>query len=150
MDLLKYNKHQNTSDFIDTMFSLSFIPLINRPTRITDSSATIIDNIFTNCHDAGNCLSGIMPTDVSDHFSIFHLICDNSTSERFNPDFNLQRIINDKTITSCISILHNTDWNNVLQSNDTETAYEIFHEKLTKAVNDTMPMKKLKINKRKL
>ena len=32
----------------------------------------------------------------------------------------------------------------------TLTAYEIFHEKLTKAVNDTMPIKKVKINKRKL
>ena len=91
-----------------------------------------------------------MPTDVSDHFSIFHLICDNSTAERFNSDFNLQRNINDNSVTNCISILHNTDWNNVLQSNDTETAYEIFHEKLTKAVNDTMPIKKVKINKRKL
>ena len=91
-----------------------------------------------------------MPTDVSDDFLIFYLICDNFTSERFNPDFNLQRIINDNSVTNCISILHNTDWNNVLQSNDTETAYEIFHEKLTKAVNDTMPIKKIKINKRKL
>ena len=53
MDLLKYNKHKNMSDFIDTVFSLSFLPFMNRPTRITDSSATIIDNIFTNCHDAG-------------------------------------------------------------------------------------------------
>ena len=80
-----------------------------------------------------------MPTEVSGHISIFLIICDNSTFERFNPDYNLQRIINDNTITSCISILHNTDWHSVLQSNDTETANEIFHEKLTKSVNGTMP-----------
>ncbi len=73
LDLLKYNKHQPTSDFIDTMFSFSLIPLINRPTRITENSATIFDNIFTNCHNASNYLTGIIPTDISDHFSIFHI-----------------------------------------------------------------------------
>ena len=51
VDLLKFNKHQPTTDFINCMFSFSFLPLINRPTRITDNSATIIDNIFTNCHN---------------------------------------------------------------------------------------------------
>lgn len=33
-------------DFLDTMLSHSCIPLINKPTRITNSSAKLIDNIF--------------------------------------------------------------------------------------------------------
>ena len=31
------------------MFGKGAIPLINRPTRVTTSSATLMDNIFTNC-----------------------------------------------------------------------------------------------------
>ena len=43
-----------------------FYPLINKPTRITDSSATLIDNIFTNVHNT-ETKSGIWITDISDH-----------------------------------------------------------------------------------
>ena len=48
IDILKYQQHNFTSDFLDTMFSHIFLPLINRPTRIASHTATIIDNIFTN------------------------------------------------------------------------------------------------------
>ena len=41
-------------------------------TRISDSTATLIDNIFTNHHGgSGEYLSGILPTDISDHFSYY-------------------------------------------------------------------------------
>jgi hypothetical protein len=51
-----------------------YVPLINRPTRVTDSTATLIDNIFTNWHDEPKCLSGTLPTAISHYFSIFHII----------------------------------------------------------------------------
>ena len=68
IDLLKVDEHQPTSEFINMMFSSSFIPLITHPTRVTKNSATLIDNIFTNRLDSTNVLNGILPTDVSDHF----------------------------------------------------------------------------------
>ena len=47
-------------------------PLINRPTRVTTHSATIIDNIFTGqSHD--NVTSGFIIDDISDHFAILTL-----------------------------------------------------------------------------
>jgi hypothetical protein len=46
------------------------IPLISRPTRVTAHSATLIDNIFTNCFSHYN-LSGNILNDLSDHFPIF-------------------------------------------------------------------------------
>ena len=48
IDILKHESHSLTADFINCIFSQSFFPLINRPTRITCQSATLIDNIFTN------------------------------------------------------------------------------------------------------
>ena len=47
LDLLQYNHHTPTQEFIDTLFSFAFIPLISHPTRLTSYSATLIDNIFT-------------------------------------------------------------------------------------------------------
>jgi len=50
VDILKLDVHAPTADFINCLFSHSFFPLINKPTRITPTSATIIDNILTNAN----------------------------------------------------------------------------------------------------
>ena len=45
-----------------------FLPtLIFRPTRIGNTSATLIDHIWSNCSNE-NVSSGIISCDVSDHF----------------------------------------------------------------------------------
>ena len=44
IDLMKYQSHDKTGEFLDIMFSRSFFPLISWPTRITSNSATLIDN----------------------------------------------------------------------------------------------------------
>ena len=68
IDLLNSEKHDLTDEFIDVLYCNEFLPLISRPTRITSTSATLIDNIFTNNHDDLNCsLNGILVADISDH-----------------------------------------------------------------------------------
>ena len=49
------------------MHSLGLHLLIDKPTRVTDSSTTLIDNIFTN-ELRFNLTSDIMFNDISDHF----------------------------------------------------------------------------------
>ena len=74
IDLLKHSTHNPISEFLDLMFSNSFIPLINKPTRVTHKTATLIDNIFTNIYKNENkYLTGILTTDISDHYIIFHI-----------------------------------------------------------------------------
>ena len=46
--LINNSIHNDTSDYLDDMYSNCFIPLINRPTWVTDYSTTLIDHIFTN------------------------------------------------------------------------------------------------------
>ena len=47
IDLLNMSTHQSTNDYIDINFTNSFLPLITKPTRITSTTATLIDNIFS-------------------------------------------------------------------------------------------------------
>ena len=47
INLLNYD-NKNTANFLDTMFSYSYLPFINTPTRVTGHSKTLIDNIFYN------------------------------------------------------------------------------------------------------
>ena len=73
LDLLKHECHQPTEYFLNTMYSNSMLPLIYKPTRETDSTATLIDNIFTNNYDVNDQLyQGIFLMDISDHGIFSH------------------------------------------------------------------------------
>ena len=69
LDLLKFTSHQPTETFLHNMLSKSLFPLIRNPTRITDNSASLLDNIFTNKLD-GVFYSAIIHSDISDHFPV--------------------------------------------------------------------------------
>jgi exonuclease III len=73
IDLLKYNSHQETDDFINALCTLFFHPQILQPTRVTDHSATLIDNIFFNSIEHIS-ISGNIVYDLSDHLPNFLLI----------------------------------------------------------------------------
>ena len=47
VNLLNYNDHPPTNEFLDSLASNSVIPYILQPIRITDHSETLIDNIFS-------------------------------------------------------------------------------------------------------
>ena len=46
INLLNYDSDKDTTNFVDTMYALSFYPTINTPTQITATSKTLIDNIY--------------------------------------------------------------------------------------------------------
>ena len=51
VNFLNYNDRNQTNEFLDSLASNSFIPLILQPTRITSHSNTLIENIFSNVID---------------------------------------------------------------------------------------------------
>ena len=75
--LLNYNEHNQTNKFLDSLASNSFIPLILQPTRITNHSNTLIDNIFSNAIDP-DIISGNLTSTISDHLPQFSIIPNNS------------------------------------------------------------------------
>ena len=69
LDLLKFEFHKPTEEFIDAMFSFGLVPTITKPTRTQGNVATLIDNLFTS--SVGVNLSGILLNDISDHHMVF-------------------------------------------------------------------------------
>ena len=53
------------------------MPLIQQPTRLSFSLATLIDHIYTN-DILSKSTSGIIITDVADHFGTFYVVSDKS------------------------------------------------------------------------
>ena len=70
-DLIKVGMHAPTSEFLGGLTSRGFYPLVSLPTRITDTTATLIDNIFTNNVDC-QIASGLVM--VSDHLPVYAFV----------------------------------------------------------------------------
>ena len=68
IDLLKVDSHRPTHDYLEFIYSYSLMPVIYKPTSITETTATIIDIILTNNRNI--IKSSILVTDISDHFPI--------------------------------------------------------------------------------
>ena len=73
IDLLQYESLSYTNDFLNTMSSNSFLTYIHQPTRATNQSETVIDNIFSNISDY-ETVSGNITSLIADHFAQFLLI----------------------------------------------------------------------------
>ena len=67
LDFLKAANHSGTDRFIQTNLEFNLMPTITRPTGITNSSATLIDNIFVSQTLCGYYSSSILVDDISDH-----------------------------------------------------------------------------------
>ena len=65
-----------TNDFINMMFSQHLQPLVLHPTRITDTTSTLTDNIFVNIVIGSNIQSGNILYLISDHLPQFCIITD--------------------------------------------------------------------------
>ena len=77
VNLLNYNEHNLTNEFLDSLASNSFINFILQPMRITSHSNTLIDNVFSNVIDP-DIISGNLTTTISDHLPQFSIIPDMS------------------------------------------------------------------------
>jgi len=74
LDLLKLNQHAPRYDFYNVIIAHHLSPAITRPTRVTDSSATLIDNIFNNALNYST-RGTILFDDTSDLFPIILELC---------------------------------------------------------------------------
>ena len=67
LNLLKANHHKKMGQFLDLMTDLGMTPTITRPTRLTNNTATLIDNVFIGGNLQWNFESYLIIADISDH-----------------------------------------------------------------------------------
>ena len=68
LDFLKSDKHLHTQEFLELNLDSDMMPTITRPTRVTSSSATLIDNVMVSNKLHSHYSSSILIEDISDHF----------------------------------------------------------------------------------
>ena len=139
-DLLKYQENNITLNFINSLNSQSFIPVISKPTRVTDTTATLIDNIFIS--NPINFTSGIIVADISDHFPIFigikNVFSNNNTDQDIRIEY---RDINENTLHNFYQYLSSYDFSNVINYDDCSTAISELTEIIDDAYRTCCPIK---------
>ena len=142
INLLDFGKKKEVDKFIDTATSHNFFPTISLPTRITDSTSTLIDNIYISpddiSYESGNLLSGI-----SDHLAQFLIPVSKEIHEP--RESNSYRDWRSWNKFSFVEQFKNTRWRDILRidSNDVDYSFEKFFEKLSKMIETHVPLKNL-------
>jgi len=74
------NESQDISSFLDLLGSHLILPQILLPTRITVSSKTLIDNIFTTT-DGSSSIAGNILYNISDHLVLVETLIPTQTGQ---------------------------------------------------------------------
>ena len=153
LNLLEVNHKRYINDFYNDMCSNSFFPKITLPTRITDHSATLIDNFFYKLSPLNQTSTAfIYPTEMSDHFPCFLGI--DLHSRIFNPHPEYVYVVDksEKNIKKVKEELVNLDLLSVLNKSPhfhPNKNYECFITNLTDVVSKYISPRKIKFNKAK-
>ena len=144
INFLNYNRDIQTSDYLDMLLGLGYMPLITKATRITDHTATLIDHIYTNVPQK-TTKAGICLADISDHLPVFCTVANrlplSQETKHFRDfsHFNKDLFLND---------LEAIDFNNLVNEDVNQSMNNVIS--VLKSLSDKhAPARKLSNNKRK-
>ena len=147
--LLTYNEHNQTNEFLDSLASNSFIPLILQPTRITSHSNTLIDNIFSNVIDQ-DIISGNLTATFFDHLPQFAIIPNMFGNISGNKSNIYERDWSKFDRENFILDYFAVDWEDLLKIDElnADNSTKIYLDKINMLLDAYAPLKK--VNKFKL
>ena len=134
IDLLKDDSHKPTHEYLNLVYSYSFMPTIYKPTKI-------IDNILVN-EVTGN--SAILVTDISDHLPTVFVEKRGLKVKRNENKFLYKRNHSLDNINHLKQKLSNVNWHEELVDNNANDSYNKFINIFIKIYDECIPMKKYK------
>ena len=147
MDFLKASKHTNTQKFLEYNLEINLLPVITKPTRITDTSATLIDNILISSKLQQAYYSGIIISNMSDHLPTVIKLT-NVKQDTKQQQTVTYRKINEENIRLINEDLQGYNWEEILEKTGTDDSFSILHETLIMSMNKHMPLKTKKLTKK--
>ena len=133
-----------TAQFFDTITSNMIVPHITCPTRVTTTTSTLIDNIFSNSLNFFDGISGNLTSKISDHYAQFLIIPKNC--HKILTKHNLyKRDTKNVDRENFILDLLGIDWQETIdiEKDNPNHSFNQFETKLNKLIDKYMPIKKL-------
>lgn len=120
---------------------LSLSQIIEKPTRVTDTSSTTIDLIFTTDKEK-NIQHGVIPCGISDHDLIY---CTRRASRGSFNKHNVQKIrsLKDYSVESLNDLLRKENWFNVINNENVNDAWYSFSSIFKSVIDKIAPIKEI-------
>ena len=119
---------------------------VDKPTRVTPTSSTLIDVLFSSNHDKVT-FCDVIPLSLSDHYMI---VCSlgrvkyPKAQHKYVNSRNMRRFDVDKFKTD----LRQVNWDDVLEDSDPNTAYETWAVKYNIVLNKHAPLKRKRVRQK--
>ena len=124
-DYIKLDQHKNTQKLLDIFLTNGLLPTITKPTRITHTTATLIDNIYISTKYKRHIQSSILTVDISDHLPVITNVGYSKQVHTKTHKTIKTRKITDTIMTKISNTIIGTDWH-YLEQMDINEAYENF------------------------
>ena len=131
------DENNSTSDFISELTSKGFLELITVPTRVTDTSETLLDHIWASTSYCST--SGVLDSGISDHYSTFLLLEQKIKPANKSPTFQ-KRTLKEANISSLKEALAQTDWSPITSTQNPVLSYNAFFQTFYKEFNIHCPI----------
>lgn len=145
MDYIKIDKQPNTENLLGVFLSNGLIPTITKPTRITHSTATLIDNLYITTENKSNIHSAILCLDISDHLPVLLCVGRKTRSNKAEPLIIRKRHLTSSIMKNIATVVRETNWL-YLENMNTDHAYTEFSNTLDTIINNAAPEKEIKIS----
>ena len=143
LDLLKINNHKGTRLFYDKMVELELVPSITRPTRITNHSATLIDNIFVRGSLQKDFDSSIIISDISDHLPSIFLAKQTKVINNDHIEFE-SRCLSETKISKIKKRLDEVDWHGTLNSDSSSNNFDTLMRTINAIMDQEAPVRTIR------
>lgn len=138
------NKQKDLSALLDSHFLSN---VIVTPTRITDSSATLIDLFITN-FPSDSVLSGTICTAISDHLPIYFMVHQSRCTTRQAASAIYYRAVNLTSLSRFRDQIEQTQWDDLFSITCADLAYDYFIRTICSVYNKHFPLQVFKKPKR--
>ena len=150
LDLLKSETDDSVRELVRLSHSRLFFNSIIKPTRVTSTTATIIDHIWSNNFNQ-HMIGGIVYSQITDHFPVFACFTNNDNSSQ--DPIETEKIItyrdySNHNMDNFKEALEHVSWDIVYCSNDPNVIYSNFMIIFTALFTKFFPVitKRIKLN----
>ena len=148
VDLMKYDNHNSTNEFIDSLSLHLVLFHITQPTRTRDSSKTLTDNIFSNMLIKNTTSANVTAT-VSDHLPQFIILLNIFSNPPSNKSNTYEREWSNFVQENFILDYFSVNWNSIINDDkNVNLSFNNFFKKINAILDNHAPLGK--VTKKKL
>lgn len=150
INLLNSHLHHHINEYYESILASGYFPALTLPTRLTNNSGTLIDNLFLKTAKKTSFFAGSILNNISDHLPCFLSIeLENHINPKISKYIKIFRSLKE-SITGLKEDLNEiSDKLNNLNSPDINTNYDTFNEILQTLHEKHFQYKLVKFNKYK-